>query len=568
MSISFHTNSSLPNVSSLAPTQRGAVDQTAARPPQPPPQRAQTLDERRTEGWRQRVRFMQQLLLSDAGKTEAHADAQVIQELREHRFAATTRLLMQENSPFLDTVINAFAEFKEEMRKQQPGEKDFKKCEKRLIEMLAGHLPAEGKGQKAIDKNAKAKAKTKTLYKQAVVDHLNAQQWEPINETFAYKGSSYTSHLTPASRIKLGDHNVFKEDYQGKGVASGSTTCTNHATNLWISEFTAKNASSAKATPLFRGIRHGILSPYGVKGKTERRAGAENRAREVVTAALFLDQKKLQAALAGNTVDLKLTSTSLVTAFNFRNQTEGKQISDQIKAWDKLSSEQPCTLQIRDADGSLKTVKINLQVAAFNVGVNEAALNMKVGWGPSDQQNEKALRTLLGDDLSTKSGWVGEYLASQPEPGNAKVVRGLSAQIRQIWNDQSHHSDGGEPYKLAQRIALLSHEIGVVPCYNCKSGKDRTGMLDSELKREAVQLHSGGSLSTPAAKLTSEQQGMFRKVLANSGNLGIQKVNTGAPGNKVLKKLSAIGNNLSLRARIGSEEVFDKIRGASGAVKS
>lgn len=493
--------------------------------------------------------------------------------LRRQRMDSVALLLEQSPQSFADPAAakRVFADLRRQMEHTAPDQKNFKKCEKELIEMLTGQLACAMPSGKMPRHEAKLRLQLATrLYREGVTSALNQQPWTAIERHFDVPSANgtvrYSSALTPAAEMKLGGHNIFQKNYRGQGVSSGSSKSTEHATNLWISEFHADGGQ-----PLFRGVRHGICSPYGLKSKTAREAGALNRAREVATAALFLDQGKLDRAFKGETVDLKLSSTSLVTAVNIAGQTEGKQFADQLKAWQTLGGHNPCILPIRDGKGMLRQVKVNLEVAAFNFGVNEAALNLKVGWGQADKQNRLALHTLLGDDLhpgGVEGGWVGDYLRAEPAHPNAKVVAQLSAQIRDIWDGKAHHSDGGEPYKMAQRIAMLSHEIGIVPCYNCKSGKDRTGMLDSELKREAVQLHSGAGLSTPGQKLDEGQKRIFRDVLSNSGNLEIQIQNTGAPGNKVLKKESPIGNNLSLRERIGDPDAFDQAQGLSGSVKS
>ncbi len=384
----------------------------------------------------------------------------------------------------------------------------------------------------------------------------------------------YTSRMTPAAQMKLGEHNIFAIDYAERGVSSGSSKNASHASNLWLSEFHVSNpagtAGPATEQALFRGVRHGINSAYGLKPGAERTMGAENRAREVVTAALYLDRDKLHRALAGEMVDLRISSTSLVTAANFPGlSTEGGQFEDQRKAWETLSKQSPCALQIRDADGMLKDVRINLEIAVFNFGVNEAALNFKAGWGKSDKQNLQGLRQLLGDDLhpgAAIGGWVGDYLANPATPKNAALVKQLSGQIREIWQQKSHRRQGGEPYKLAQRIALLSNAIDVVPCYNCKSGKDRTGMLDTELKRELVQLHGGAGLSAPGEKLSAENQRIFQQILDHSGNAEIQTANTGAPGNKVIRKHPGLGYSFSERLRVGDAAAIARISGLSSLV--
>ncbi|MES2741359.1 MAG: inositol phosphate phosphatase SopB [Pseudomonadota bacterium] len=493
--------------------------------------------------------------------------------LRQQRMDSVELLLANAPQSFADPAATklAFADLRRELESIEPDQKSFKKCEKTLIDMLAGQLACSTPAGKMPRQEAKLRVQLATkLYREGVTAQLNQQPWHTIerhlNLPSAQGPTRYASTLTPAAQMKLGEHNIFETDYHGQGVACGSTKSTNHATNLWLSEFHA-----ADGQPLFRGVRHGICSPYGLKNKTARQSGALNRAREVATAALFLDQHKLERALQGETVALQLSSTSLVTAVNIAGETEGRQFGEQLKAWHTLGAQQPCVLPIRDGNGVLRQVKVKLEVAAFNFGVNEAALNLKVGWGDADKQNKQALHTLLGDELhpgGIEGGWVGRYLSAQPAHPNAALVAQLSGQIRAIWDHKSHRSDGGEPYKMAQRIAMLSHEIGVVPCYNCKSGKDRTGMLDSELKREAVQLHQGAGLSSPGEKLDPQQQNLLRAVLGNSGNLDIQIRNTGAPGNKVLKKESLIGNNLSLRARIGDRAAFARNKGLSGLVKS
>ncbi|EBQ3144490.1 inositol phosphatase, partial [Salmonella enterica] len=124
------------------------------------------------------------------------------------------------------------------------------------------------------------------------------------------------------------------------------------------------------------------------------------------------------------------------------------------------------------------------------------------------------------------------------------------------------------PYKLAQRLAMLAHEIDAVPAWNCKSGKDRTGMMDSEIKREIISLHQTHMLNAPGSLPDSGGQKIFQKVLLNSGNLEIQKQNTGGAGNKVLKNLSPEVLNLSYQKRIGDENIWQSVKGISSLITS
>jgi phosphatidylinositol-4,5-bisphosphate 4-phosphatase len=413
-----------------------------------------------------------------------------------------------------------------------------------------------------------------------MVTHLNSQPWNTIVETFQLGANWYTSRMVPAAQMKLDKQCIFENDYEGKGISSGSSSRTDHAVNLWISEFTCSPRPLALSigdeTPQkqFSGVRFGILSPYGLDDTDARRAGAVNRAREVVAAALYmkLSPEGLQQALErGGTVDLKLSSSSLVTAMNWGKNTEGSQIVDQMHAWRQLANNGPIALTLHDKHGQLRTLNVNLQVAAFNFGVNEFALHFGAGTRASDEYNRAAMLSLCGsEDLrdTEPGGWVGEYLAGNPP--NANRVRHLYGQIRDIWRAQAHRTDGGEPYKLPARIALLSHEIGIVPCYNCKSGKDRTAWLDQEIKFGAAELQARSRLPAPGGRLSEEQRHFFGLISANSGNFRIQQQNTGAGGNKVLKKgrSAQAPTKLSLSQRLPDRQTVKDTRGLSGLVSA
>jgi hypothetical protein len=71
-----------------------------------------------------------------------------------------------------------------------------------------------------------------------------------------------------------------------------------------------------------------------------------------------------------------------------------------------------------------------------------------------------------------------------------------------------------------------------------------------------------------AVRLPSAAAAAAGPGLRYSGNLEIQEKNTGGPGNKVLKGLSLIGNDLSFRQRIGDTASFRVAKGVSGSVSS
>ncbi|HEY4541741.1 MAG TPA: inositol phosphate phosphatase SopB, partial [Noviherbaspirillum sp.] len=324
-----------------------------------------------------------------------------------------------------------------------------KKFEKNLQTMLADHLYTEhvGPGMKGGTKYAKKEAQR--LYKEGVVQSLNDRPWETIHTSFDHAGQTFTCDMTPASQMKLGQKDIFKNQYNGKGVCS-STTKSEHSPNLWSTRFTMTGRDGQPKT-LVSAVRHGINEAYGVRSKKKREKIALERSEEVILTTLKnIKEPELRRALqTGEPIKLKLSSTSLVTAMNFFSQTEGTQMKGQVKAWNTLTemSARNGGIEIEVNDGNVpKKVKVELDVAAFNFGVNEAALTQKIklgplklklnaGWSAADKVNEAGLKKLLGDDLSAGSeqGWAGNYIRNNPKAKNIELVKALRKQICEIW---------------------------------------------------------------------------------------------------------------------------------------
>ena len=75
--------------------------------------------------------------------------------------------------------------------------------------------------------------------------------------------------------------------------------------------------------------------------------------------------------------------------------------------------------------------------------------------------------------------------------------------------------------------------MGVMPLFNCKSGKDRTGQMDVACKTLALQMYErGGDLPPLNQPRTSMDKHIFQQVAINGGNLEMQRMNTGLAGFK------------------------------------
>ncbi|CNF02271.1 Inositol phosphate phosphatase sopB [Yersinia nurmii] len=440
----------------------------------------------------------------------------------------------------------------------------IKHCKKEVMDVLTQFYKEQGMSAKLAKDNAKRE------FKQASIRLLNTAEWNIQKSQFDYLGCKFISESIPAGQLKLeqGEHDIFPTSYKNGGVCSADSGNSQHAVNLWVSNFSLQK--NGRPEILLKGIRHASLGPHSVKiSKEDSQLIALERGREVVLAALFQHPEKLQKALNGETVDLQLTSTSLLTAQDFLKDTEGTQLAIQMGAWKTLSESKPLVLYIRDEKGKQQEVKMNLQLAAFNFGVNSMAflpifpngfgIPKNKSWEVSNQYNEPSMKLMLGDNLDVfdPGGWVGNYLVNtknKPDDNNIKLVKELSRQLIEMWNDKSY-SNKIDPYKFVRRIVLLSNAIGVTPCWNCKSGKDRTALLDIEVKRELASLHFNHSLS-PSRELSADGKALYKMVALNSSNLQIQAVNMHTEGSKAFDKIK----NVAVK-RVDDTNLVKQLRG-------
>ena len=94
----------------------------------------------------------------------------------------------------------------------------------------------------------------------------------------------------------------------------------------------------------------------------------------------------------------------------------------------------------------------------------------------------------------------------------------------------------------------LANEIGAVPAFNCKSGKDRTGELDVQVREMYAHLAEHGSWPEVGAVRSADEEERHVQLIREAGTFDIQKINTSLPGSKleaasvVRPLLPAMGN--------------------------
>lgn len=404
-------------------------------------------------------------------------------------------------------------------------------------------------------------------FKKSHVEELNSQQWNVIQRDMQYLGQAgrsvtATSTITPARHIGTIAQSMAQDNLQG--VSCGDRGQARHAVNLACTEV------SVGGTTLFQGIRHGVNSAYTIKDPAARRQANNARALEIFTAALQSSPallRQAQAAQPGTVIDLPLLSTSLLTPDFFRRfggSAERNHLREQCNAWLESCPGGVCQIPVPTANGT-KMVTVRPNVVAFNFGVNAGAQNSTKGlffsWSFSNRYNSQAMAQLFGSAPNWQGGMVGQYL-SQPHVSaqDRNLITALRSQIIELWESGDYKKTGEDPYRLPARLAMLGHAMGMMPLFNCKSGKDRTGQMDVACKTLALQIHErGGTLPPLAGPRTNMDRRILHQVAINGGNFEMQRMNTGLAGFKT-KHVTGLENlfrDTVLKVQLGLSDHVD-----------
>ena len=404
--------------------------------------------------------------------------------------------------------------------------------------------------------------------------NLNERPWKtidkPILSSVGSRPVSLRSVIAPAEQLgrensrDRSDRGLIASRYPDRvhGYMCHSSTA-DHAVNLSVSSI-AVGEPGGPQTVAFRGVRHGVHSAWSIRNDAERAAANARRAEEAVIAAFLAQFDDTELPEPGNdgktVVDLEMTSVSLLTPGTGRHLfkkgssvDERRMLTDQTAAWEAVERN---GVEFRYKG---RTIRVKPSILKFNFGVNEGAVNtlFKIapdaagGWDLSSRMNQTAFTALQAR--------VDAFLRSDADLKKKSAVRTLLAQCRQALDARAERSDAHDAFKVAARIAVIANLMGEVPCWNCKSGKDRTGQMDVECKFLSTLIANGSPIPEPGAPLTKAQQGLLRSIALEGGNFEIQKMNTGIAGFKT-------GRVDSVAERLGGQEYREFHRGGSDHV--
>lgn len=432
--------------------------------------------------------------------------------------------------------------------------------EKALAAFIKGRVEAAGLKAPSVEK----------IFKSIHRDYgnvLNQRAWPVISNSNIQVGQGHdrqyaSSTLTPAAKLSP----VLQSSYGNLGgISSLSNREENHAVNLWRTEFSVDGSDQK-----FTAFRHGVHDAYKIKDPEVRAQAADNRVAETIQAMVAGASDRLQKQPDGS-YKLDVISVNLQTAGKLAGEKD--MIANQLNAYERANGKS-LTVETGGVNGLPPTIQVKPNFIAFSVGVNSLAgsgFEALSGWNSVNKSNVASAEALVGDltqvQLGGLAGVAAERARAQGDETKAAFIEDLGRQVKLILNAAdgskiSQTSGEHEPYKLATRLVALANEVGSAAAFNCKSGKDRTGQLDVELKdfyRFSAQ-NEGKVRPLEYERSLGEKQS-FRNILEHGGAREVQLLNTGVPGTK--SQTTATYEALGI-----PKASFDTLKGLSGYVGS
>lgn len=422
---------------------------------------------------------------------------------------------------------------------------------------MRGRLQQLGLSGSDVPKLEKLRERIGDGYMQGV----QKQPWKNIERSHAMlaKGEgdalnqvSFNNRMTRARDLS----EDLKTSYMADGIEGVSSLANKearHVVNMWQTEYAPAQPGGFE----FSGIRHGIHDAYKIKNEGQRHAANDARVEEFIRASIQTASPSRFTRNPDGTLGFNIVSMSLVTPAAVGGD-EKSMLANQVAAYERANlkfGDTGIEVRLPQPDGSFKTERVKPNIIAFNAGVNSFSLGKVTspffgGWGPSDRLNKDSLKALVGDLASSGSigGLAGSKLASLRQQLNDPtladqhmtirhkigVIQDLANQLNTMLADGLHHAAGNEPYKFPVRLLALANECDASPAFNCKSGKDRTGQLDVEIKDFYTSLNVNDGQVRELNYRRSEAENLNLKTLfEQGGGREIQKYNTGVPGSKV-----------------------------------
>jgi hypothetical protein len=378
--------------------------------------------------------------------------------------------------------------------------------------------------------------------------------------------------------------------------------------NCWYSELLRSDRAASRQTELFAAFRSGAFCAYGEPDIAQRRAANLARARGVIEAMVIQKLRQLanpQPFLDGEQI-LELTVVSIDLLSDTSILGDAAMVFDHHAVLNALDEQnQSFSIMWPTANNQFreKKVQAHVNMLDFNFAVNQAATFVqRVDERTTNARSIARLKALVKMRLVRDDATIEQltakrnsYLISletyqkrlasgqtlsaadqavQVKCGQAKKeteaeLRRLERtrwQIRALWKSIKASAMG--EYLTPARLANLAYLLGLMVHFNCKSGKDRTGLMDIESKVLARELFINRGADhfaerLPDRKFTGYEQSRHQQMLWESGSLQILERNTRGQSLKVadMRNYPILQSDRLLAERLGGEAIVVDLRG-------
>ncbi len=314
--------------------------------------------------------------------------------------------------------------------------------------------------------------------------------------------------------------------------------------NGWLTEL-----RDQEERVLFCGLRSGTLSHYGDPSTPLRQRGARKMGEQLITQLLaftcarLVDSTIVILCGKGEVIDLPVLSIDLQTRYPEIELTNPKTIEQRVVDEQRQMLESLEGLHTFAIASGL-SITARIEPILFNFPTTGTSIRTGVGYDDVTlERNAQAMGRLLSR--------VEASLKGEANP----VIEYLAREVKAMWEAGSYITPESDPYRIVSHVLLLSHHLGIVPHFNCRSGKDRTAMADAEVKLLAARIQAlQGNLSHQLpGELGSEESRLLFELAAGIPNSEVQRLNTGVPGSKLKPAFPERGEEDPLVRRIGAQ---------------
>lgn len=397
--------------------------------------------------------------------------------------------------------------------------------------------------------------------------------WKETKGTVGSENEKTTITATPIG-------NYFEYEDGKRGISSRSANTSKHAANVWINKVEAGECDKNKK-PLFSAVR--FANTRGKKTATkELLLAMALQSCNFNTETLFDTSQNKPYKFSVSNIQLLSPTSNFLKKFGFDGDMPFKQM-DRIK---KLCNGDQIKLVLEDSNGIKRPIylKPDKDPVLFNFGSNDVHyskfLSLLTNKSKTYKRNLESMQTLFGknfekDENFPKDSKVGMYLAkagkkvtkakeairkaeetkndevakaakkakaaAKAAAKNKEIVETLSRQIVNMWKETKGKGYNDDRFGIQSRLSVLLYYLGYQVSFNCKSGKDRTGIMAVESNFIVQKINSTGKVPDYKKELDGEDKKLLRELYKASGIDQITSSCTGFRGTKT-SEVNRIGD--------------------------